>query len=483
MPYINALSSYPSLIIGGTSYHLAYQQGETTIKYLTWIVGSNPSTSNYYSTPSSSSGFVHNTNPAISYANLNPIIGWKGSQTNGQRQAVLRRGTLSGSNIIWSDFLKVGSSVNYIHNNSIINSTSIENTVMTWSQDGSVTKWVKRSYPVNGSTQYSIPQDLSHPGISSQITNGTTYKNMCANIFRSAAPLYYFTKSTTDFSLDMNDEDKLNKITDNDTLVTFGREGVADINGVEFVFEIGDIIVGDSIIEFIEKPDTIVYSSSNDLNEFTRTNQFTLTPETNFYFSNIYFVVQKSNPDTSLIASDAVNFKAELVNALTNQVVGTFDNITYNKNNLAEYASIDYAVDCSEITPGEYYLSLVTNVNGNANYALANIISDNTTLAKKNFNKVNFKGSEIPATYNLAQNFPNPFNPSTTIRYQIPQNGMVTLKIYDILGAEITTLVNEEKFAGKYEVKFNASSLASGVYIYKIQAGTFVNSKKMILLK
>jgi hypothetical protein len=184
-----------------------------------------------------------------------------------------------------------------------------------------------------------------------------------------------------------------------------------------------------------------------------------------------------------LTTTDAVNFKAELVNAITNQVVGTFDNITYNKNNLEKYASIDYEVDCSGITPGDYYLRLVTNVNGNANYALANIICDNTTLAKKNFNKVNFTGSEIPATYDLAQNFPNPFNPSTTIRYQIPQDGIVTLKIYDILGAEVKTLVNEQKLAGKYEVNFNASSLASGVYIYKIQAGSFINSKKMILLK
>ncbi len=88
-----------------------------------------------------------------------------------------------------------------------------------------------------------------------------------------------------------------------------------------------------------------------------------------------------------------------------------------------------------------------------------------------------------PSAYYISQNYPNPFNPSTTIRYQIPQDGIVTLKIYDILGAEVATLVNEEKVAGKYEVNFNASSLASGVYLYKIQAGDFISSKKMILLK
>ena len=107
----------------------------------------------------------------------------------------------------------------------------------------------------------------------------------------------------------------------------------------------------------------------------------------------------------------------------------------------------------------------------------------NLLLEKSNLLVRNFKGEGIPTVYDLAQNYPNPFNPSTTIRYQIPQDGIVTLKIYDILGAEVATLINEQKVAGKYEVNFNASTLASGVYIYKIQSGDFVSSKKMILIK
>jgi hypothetical protein len=83
----------------------------------------------------------------------------------------------------------------------------------------------------------------------------------------------------------------------------------------------------------------------------------------------------------------------------------------------------------------------------------------------------------------LAQNYPNPFNPSTTIRYQLPQDGMVTLKVYDILGSEVATLVNEQKAAGRFEVNFDASRLASGVYIYKITSGGYVSSKKMLLVK
>ncbi len=94
----------------------------------------------------------------------------------------------------------------------------------------------------------------------------------------------------------------------------------------------------------------------------------------------------------------------------------------------------------------------------------------------------------LPDTYTLSQNYPNPFNPSTVISYQLPVSGLVSLKVYDILGREVTTLVNEEKPAGKYEVIFNVethrdASLPSGVYFYRIQAGSFTQTKKMLLIK
>ncbi|MCG6912512.1 T9SS type A sorting domain-containing protein [bacterium BMS3Abin03] len=85
--------------------------------------------------------------------------------------------------------------------------------------------------------------------------------------------------------------------------------------------------------------------------------------------------------------------------------------------------------------------------------------------------------------YKLEQNYPNPFNPTTNIRFQIPESGMVTLKVYNILGKEVATLVKEERSAGSYEVEFDASSLPSGVYFYQLKAGSFIKTNKMILLK
>lgn len=93
---------------------------------------------------------------------------------------------------------------------------------------------------------------------------------------------------------------------------------------------------------------------------------------------------------------------------------------------------------------------------------------------------------EIPFEFNLSQNYPNPFNPSTIISWQSPVGSHTTLKIYDVLGNEVATLVDEYKNAGSYEVEFNAgqtSGVSSGVYFYRLQAGEFVETRKMILTK
>jgi hypothetical protein len=91
--------------------------------------------------------------------------------------------------------------------------------------------------------------------------------------------------------------------------------------------------------------------------------------------------------------------------------------------------------------------------------------------------------SSKPSAFALSQNYPNPFNPSTVIRYSVPQTSEVTIRVYDMLGRVVTTLVNERKAEGVYELPFNVQGLASGTYFYRLQAGTFSETKKMLLLK
>jgi len=99
-----------------------------------------------------------------------------------------------------------------------------------------------------------------------------------------------------------------------------------------------------------------------------------------------------------------------------------------------------------------------------------------TGIERENFNS-------LPKGLNLSQNYPNPFNPTTTISFSLPCKSFVSLKIFDLIGREIKTIVNEEKLAGEYEIEFNAGNLSSGVYFYRLQTGNYIQTKKLLLLK
>jgi hypothetical protein len=100
-----------------------------------------------------------------------------------------------------------------------------------------------------------------------------------------------------------------------------------------------------------------------------------------------------------------------------------------------------------------------------------------------NTSSVEDPNNEVISAYHLSNNYPNPFNPTTMIKYHIPELSFVTLKVYNVVGNEVATLVNKEKPAGIYEIEFNAETLPSGVYFYKLQSGAFVETKKMLLIK
>ena len=86
-------------------------------------------------------------------------------------------------------------------------------------------------------------------------------------------------------------------------------------------------------------------------------------------------------------------------------------------------------------------------------------------------------------SFTLEQNYPNPFNPSTSIKYSLAERSAVSLKVYDVLGNEVVTLVNTTQSIGDYDINFDAANLASGLYIYTLKAGSFTSTKKMMLLK
>ena len=160
-------------------------------------------------------------------------------------------------------------------------------------------------------------------------------------------------------------------------------------------------------------------------------------------------------------------------------------------NNASSYTQFEIPITYIDpATPNKCIISFqILNPVGGVNVTLGSeMYLDDLELSMDMVSDVEDEFQSL--AFQLEQNYPNPFNPSTTIKYTIPnvtlsgvEGSRVQLKVYDVLGNEVATLVNEEKPAGNYEVDFSASNLTSGVYLYKIQAGSFVETKKMILLR
>ena len=127
-----------------------------------------------------------------------------------------------------------------------------------------------------------------------------------------------------------------------------------------------------------------------------------------------------------------------------------------------------YSLTDEDVSPGTY------------TYSLVQIDFDGT---RDRIGELQINMNNNVSEYSFAQNYPNPFNPSTTIKYSIPQTSQVQIKIFDILGNEIKTLLNEEKTAGIYQIEFDGSNIQSGIYFYRIFTGKFTETKKMVLMK
>jgi hypothetical protein len=212
---------------------------------------------------------------------------------------------------------------------------------------------------------------------------------------------------------------------------------------------------------------------------------FTLISNGQYLFTGgIYGVTRSSNGgiDWDLVNTGLPdNFRVEILTAKPNILFASGSDTTYthlifcsinngeNWINISEGLNLGKFVWINSLLIKDYFLFTATEI-GMWRYNFSTLV-----------NVSDQKG--ISLEYDLSQNYPNPFNPSTTIKYQIPEIYFVTIKVYDVLGNEIATLVNEEKPAGEYEVEFNGTGLSSGIYFYQLQAGSFVETKKMVLMR
>ncbi len=134
------------------------------------------------------------------------------------------------------------------------------------------------------------------------------------------------------------------------------------------------------------------------------------------------------------------------------------------------------------LSPGDSTVLYFAVAYGDSESAMMGSMSD--AISKyQTITDVRNENLSVPLNYSLSQNYPNPFNPSTRISFSIPKQELVTLKVYNLLGEEVTTIVNSQLNPGKYNVELNANKFSSGIYFYTINAGNFTSTKKMILIK
>ncbi|MDO8550393.1 MAG: T9SS type A sorting domain-containing protein [Ignavibacteria bacterium] len=452
--------------IGTRTTKLAWEEtgtgGAASIKYAAM---GNSQISGSITTPSTNSGYTKNYQPSIIEFNGGARLCWIGYvQYSGG--AIYYYVTVFKDPAVVTQFWNFGNEVRTVN----INRTADGNYVVGWSEvNGSVftNKYVR-------STTLSAIKNFGTTGKDIQVNNGANFYSQYANSFQSATVPYNFSISNSVGNIGKEQAG---------SLIASGREGVVYKDEAQFYFTVGDIIVNEQNIEFVDVPDTLNISSREILNGYLISDPFEVNDNSIFTYGVQYGITDSASGYEFLDDNHFINYKVELRDDATGELIGLFDDITFTKTNLNQYNNISYQVNTQGIGSRTVRLKLVIDDNLDPGYSLSHKYADESVLLKTNQSNVSYKGTTAVENYDLSQNYPNPFNPFTTIKYQIPEDGIVTMKIYDILGKEVKTLVNEQKHSGRYEVQFDAGDLASGVYIYRIQVNDFVSVKKLMLLK
>jgi hypothetical protein len=219
-----------------------------------------------------------------------------------------------------------------------------------------------------------------------------------------------------------------------------------------------------------------------------------------YYPSTIYYQNATTiNPNGNMTNVNIRVFRLATVNT-SNAVNGKVNSIApvnpIKDANIYAKSGNDFVGYATSVSGGIYHLNslptgtlkiIVNRIGYSGDSAIVNlnkILLDSVNFyLSQLFIGVKPISTEIPDKYYLYQNYPNPFNPSTNIRYQLPSSKIVTLKVFDVLGKEIAVLVNEKQNAGIYETTFNAGNLPSGIYFYRLIAGDYSETKKMLMIK
>ena len=446
-------------------FHIAWQQpsGSYSLIYYTKIdVGTNNSLSSTIGVEdvSSGSGYPYNYAPSISLSTTNVVnVVWAAMPYwYSSPRKVFSRTRTTG----WSSYFgQYGNSVN---------SPSVafygSSSVIAWSEtngSGYSDKFYK----------WGSVRTANTTGRDLQIYSTTTLQDMrIVSHSRETLP-YSFAQSSDLYNL--------NK--ENPLAMCSGVQVVAAQEKTEFYFRIGDISLNGKNVAFKDMNLNAINLSQSDLDYLMTSDVVTLGDADNLGYSIEYGATDTVKALSLLQNNKFISFNVELVDASNDALLYTLNDVKLNGNSSLGLSSESYNIDLSGLSGKQVYFKVKITNNLKPVYYASEIKSDAKVLAKSKTVSLNLSKSIVVKEYDLFQNYPNPFNPVTTINYQLPKSGSVTLKIFDILGNEVMTLVNEQKEMGRYTVQFDASSLASGMYVYQLRVNDYTSTKKMMLLK
>lgn len=330
----------------------------------------------------------------------------------------------------------------------------------------------------DASTLRNMETVANSSGMDMQINNGGTRLQQFSMGFNSES-------STLPYSFKRSDA--IGTIVANKKLpITNGRGVYLTKDQQQLFFIIGNVNFDGEDVSFTEVKDTVrLEDNLKKVNNFLQTEPFSLKINSTFSFAVRYGSRDSAVAKNNMKEGQFASFKVEMIDDASGCVIGSYLDEKLDKDNLFRFKESVFKVNSNGIGSKLVRLRLSVNENMKSRYTISEMLLGNGISLSKSLKEVELglNGSLEVKEYSLSQNYPNPFNPTTVINYALPKASKVSLRVYDILGKEVATLVNGYEEMGKYSVQFNAYNIPSGIYFYEIRANDFVKSGKMLLLK
>jgi hypothetical protein len=354
-----------------------------------------------------------------------------------------------------------------------INSTNDGKFVIGWVQNnGSLTNDC-----VTSDNLYGL-NSLTPVGNNLQLNNAVSLSTMYSMPFQNQTVPFSFGGSSNLGSIHKTSDQALRR----------GRAVVSVVNGRQYCVGAGDIIADNVNVGFVSLDSAPMSLGKGALGNFLRTQDFAVNNNSKITCSLFHGMIDPTDSTdivNSLGIKEYIGIKVAILDAQTNKLLSVIGNYNIADGEKDSTTIANYSISLSGIGQRRIRLAFLLDDNVQAEYVINEFFTNGKSvdLAKSMKEEISLNIGETITDYALDQNYPNPFNPTTTIAYQIPNDGRVTIKIFDVTGREVTTLVDEFKPSGQYSVKFDASRLSSGIYFYSIRSGDYNAVKKMSLIK